>query len=113
MINKKSAENTALLSAYSSKEVFTYVIPLSRIDIDETGNKNKFIYYAKVPLNKAVFDTVIIDLTDDPTSSYAGDWTSLGYFRLRFKLRKVKVISTNPLTLEFEHHNQELLVPER
>jgi len=115
MTHKPLATETALLTAYNDRYAETHVLPLARIDIVQVSNHPEFffMYGHEIRFRNDSYNRVILDLTDDPTSSRAGDWTSLGYFRLRLIFKEVSVVSRNPAKFVFKEYEQQLLLPER
>lgn len=57
----------------------------------------------------------ILACTDDPTMNSAGDWTQLGYGRLKIGMRKALKLSheNNWLTYQGELVEYEMIVPDR
>lgn len=75
-----------------------------KIGIDLTKITEQFNIKIGDKINDACFD-----FTNDPTNNVAGGVVSLGYYVLRFEIRKGEVVSLNPLTFQCKEDDFKVL----
>ncbi len=98
---KPDANMTTLITLTKDNESDVLIVNNAPIEVIHYQDSVKVKMYTHIDnpdyLGK-VFDSIIIDCTNDPTPVIGGGVTSLGYHLIRVGNRKAKIVKINPFT---------------
>lgn len=114
---KPIVHESILVSLQCGDKYKHVVAPLQPVGTRQIGNSVELVLEIGDALKDVVFaDDGIVSITDDPTSTRASDYVSLGHARLKFVLKRARIDVVEDLTIftmDKKDFGQHLLVQER
>lgn len=106
MTNKPHTNNTMMLSIIDKNDnCKTLILPLTHVRVQQVGVE-KYLYILTKPIKEISehinnVKNIVLSVNNDPYKSWAGDWTQLGCFEIRWVMRNCKFNKENKNEIEF------------